>query len=59
MKTNTARNRKLVQLRERDPIKYSYRTLAKLFGITCQTAHEIYQRDQEKYAIKLNRARGE
>jgi len=48
MKANIIRNKELVELRDKDPEKYSFGKLGKIFRITAATAHEIYHREKIK-----------
>lgn len=41
------RNEQLVNLRNKDPKKYSFSVLAGIFKIKKETAHEIYHREMK------------
>lgn len=45
---NTARNKKIVLLRDTDPDKWSIGKLAEEFGLTRPTIFEIYHREKAK-----------
>lgn len=46
-KPKLERNKKLVQLRDKDPKKYSFSKLAELFNISRVWAYAIYMREKE------------
>lgn len=43
------RNRELVKKRKQDPIKWSFRNLAKFYGISAPSVWEVYHRYESKY----------
>lgn len=48
---NYERNRDLVQKRLADPVKWSWRKLAKFYNIHFTTAKDIFLRYAEKYKV--------
>lgn len=52
MRANETRNQKIVELRDSDPKKYSFRELSRIFRLKVSTVHEIYHRDKRKYGGK-------
>lgn len=46
------RNKQLVMLRKKNPEKYTFRELAKIFKIDVRAVWEIYQRDKDIYGKK-------
>lgn len=51
-KPKSDRNKLLVELREKDPEKYTFEKLGKVFKINRERAYYIYKRDKEKYGKK-------
>lgn len=42
------RNKEIIRLRTKDPVKWSFGEIAKEFNIKKQTAHAIFVREQAK-----------
>ncbi len=55
MKANATRNQQLVELRDKDPKKYSFRELASIFRLNVSTAFEIYHREKAKKSKRAKR----
>lgn len=45
----TKRNQRIIELRDKKGL--SFETIAKHYGITKQTAHEIYHRDKKRQEL--------
>lgn len=43
------RNRELILKRKKDPKKWTFRALAKHYGLKSSTVHEIWEREQYKF----------
>lgn len=46
-KTKLERNKRLVELRDKDPKKYSFSKLAEIFNISRVWAYAVYMREKE------------
>lgn len=54
--TKTDRNKELLEKRLSDPIKWSFSKLAEHYGITKQTAHEIFGKEMERQGISTGKS---
>ena len=55
MKANETRNQQIVELRDKDPKKYSFRELASMFRVDVSTVFEIYHREKAKKSKNAKR----